>query len=246
MNRPGDGERGAPGVRILVWDLPVRVFHWTLAASFAGAWLTAESERLALWHMSFGFTLMGLLLFRLFWGVAGTRHARFASFVAGPGRVLRYLRALLSRQPEHSVGHNPAGALAIVLLLGLGLTTAATGALYWQDLGGEAFEELHEALATLMLGVVGVHVAGVLLSSVLHHENLVGAMVSGVKRGPAGEGISGARPLVALALVVALGGFWAYAWSPASLLRGGEGAAVVAAGAPAAAGRGHDDDGDDD
>lgn len=233
--------------RILVWDWPVRLFHWTLAASFAGAWLTAESERLALWHMSFGFTVMGLVLFRLVWGVAGTRYARFASFVTGPARVWRYLRSLLSAQPEHSVGHNPAGGVAVLLLLGLGLATATTGALYWQEIGGEAFEEVHEALATAMLAVVGVHVAGVLLSSLLHRENLVGAMLTGFKRGAAAAAIPGGRPLVALVLVAALAGFWTYAWSPASVLRGGaEGGDGAASMAPAGAGHGHDDEDEDD
>lgn len=249
-------DKSAAGdTRILVWDWPVRLFHWTLAGSFAGAWLTAESERLALWHMSFGFTVAGLILFRLVWGVAGTRHARFRAFVTGPARVWRYLRSLLSAQPEHHVGHNPAGAVAIVLLLLLGLGTAATGYLYWQEIGGEAFEEVHEALATLMLVVVGVHVAGVVLSSALHRENLVGAMLSGFKRGPAAEGIPAGRPLVALLLAVALLGFWGYAWSPASFLRGGpEAAADADVAAPAAAEgsartladtrRGHDEDDD--
>jgi cytochrome b len=234
--------------RILVWDWPVRLFHWTLAGSFAGAWLTAESERLALWHMSFGFTVAGLVLFRLVWGVAGSRYARFRAFVTGPARVWRYLRSLLSSQPEHHIGHNPAGAVAIVLLLLLGLATAATGALYWQEIGGEAFEEVHEALATLMLVVVGVHVAGVVASSVLHRENLVGAMLSGFKRGPAVAGIAGGRPVVALLLAGALVAFWSYAWSPDSFLRGGAADEVTvdaAAGAPGAARDGDDEDEDD-
>lgn len=251
----------SPTERILVWDWPTRIFHWTLAGSFAGAWLTAESERLALWHMSFGYTLLGLIAFRLLWGVVGTRHARFASFLAGPGAVWRYLRSLLSRQPEHHVGHNPAGAVAIVLLLLLGAGTALSGWAYWSEIGGEFFEEVHEALATAMLVVVGVHVAGVVLSSLLHHENLVGAMLSGFKRGARSEGIERGRPLVALLLVAAVAGFWSYAWSPASFLRGGSDMAAGEAGGPvvdiAAADKGgdalaaggerdHDEDEDDD
>ncbi|MES2919545.1 MAG: cytochrome b/b6 domain-containing protein [Pseudomonadota bacterium] len=207
--------------RILVWDWPTRLFHWTLAGSFAGAWLTAESERLALWHMSFGLTLLGLIGFRLLWGVAGTRHARFGSFLAGPAKVWRYLRSLASAEPEHYIGHNPAGAVAVLLLLLLGAATAVTGVLYWQEIGGEAFEEVHEALATTLLGVVGLHVAGVIFSSLRHRENLVGAMLSGFKRGQPGEGIARSRPLVALLLAGVLAGFWGYAWSPASFLRGG-------------------------
>lgn len=239
---PADGTT----TRILVWDWPTRLFHWSLAGSFAGAWLTAESERLALWHMSFGFTLLGLIAFRLFWGVAGTRYARFSNFLTGPGKVWRYLRALPSRQPEHHIGHNPAGAVAVVLLLLLGVGTAATGALYWQEIGGEIFEEVHEALATAMLVVVGVHVAGVLLSSWLHRENLVGAMLSGFKRGPATAAIAGARPLVALLLVAALAGFWSYAWSPASFLRGGAGQGGAAAADPAGSAAALDEDEEED
>lgn len=230
--------------RILVWDWPTRVFHWTLAASFAGAWLSAESERWALLHMSFGYTLLGLIVFRLVWGVLGTRYARFRDFVVGPGAVLRYLRSLLSRRPEHYVGHNPAGALAIVLLLLLGAGTALTGWAYWSDIGGEFFEELHEGLATAMLVVVGVHVVGVLVSSRLHHENLVGAMLSGYKRGAAGAAIPHSRPLAALLLGAAVLAFWGYAFSPASFLRaGGE---AVAAGATAEGGAHGDEAGRED
>src|SRR5512139_2829983 len=105
---------------ILVWDLPTRVFHWLLALSFAGAYVTAESERWRLVHVTLGYTLGGLLVFRLLWGLMGTRHARFASFVRGPAAVLRYLRSLVSGHPEYYTGHNPAGALAIVALLVLG------------------------------------------------------------------------------------------------------------------------------
>ena len=230
-----------PATRILVWDWPTRIFHWILAGSFAGAWLTAESERLALWHMSFGFTMLGLVAFRLLWGVAGTRYARFGNFLTGPGAVWRYLRSLLSPRPEHYIGHNPAGAAAIVLMLLLAAGTALTGWAYWSEIGGELYEELHEALATAMLAVVGVHVAGVILSSLLHRENLVGAMLSGFKRGAPTAAIPRARPLVALLLVAALATFWSYAWSPSSFLRGGAGA-ESAAGATGEPGGDRDDD----
>ena len=101
----------------------IRLRGRALVVSFAGAWLTAESERLALWHLTFGFTLLGLIAFRLVWGVTGTRYALFRNFVTGPSAVVRYLRSLLSPRPEHHVGHNPAGAVAIVLLLLLGVAT---------------------------------------------------------------------------------------------------------------------------
>ena len=167
---------------ILVWDLPTRVFHWLLALSFAGAYVTAESEHWRLVHVTLGYTVGGLIAFRLLWGLAGTRYARFASFVRGPSAVLRYLRSLFSGQPEHHVGHNPAGALAIVALLALGATLVLTGWSTYNEIGGEWLEELHEGVANTMLAVVLVHIAAVLLSSRLHHENLVRAMITGLKR----------------------------------------------------------------
>jgi cytochrome b len=193
---------------ILVWDAPVRVFHWLTVLSFFGAYLTAESERWHLLHVTFGYTLGGLIAFRLLWGVIGTRYARFASFVRGPAAVVRYLRSLLQGRPEHHVGHNPAGALAIVLLLLLGILLVATGWASEQELGGHWLEELHEGVGNFMLAVVGVHVAAVLLSSWLHRENLVRAMIDGRKHGAPSEGVRGARWVVGALLLAAVLGFW--------------------------------------
>lgn len=199
--------------RVLVWDLPTRIFHWLLAASFAGAWLTAESERWRDVHMMLGYTVAGLILFRIVWGLVGTRYARFRSFLFRPSELLGYLRSLLSRSPRHYLGHNPAGSVAIFLLLGLGLVTAASGFAYYQELGGEWLEEVHEAAAVIMLWIVGVHVAGVLVSSLLHRENLVGSMLNGRKRGEPGDGIARRHAGVALVLIALAAGLWA--WYPA-------------------------------
>ena len=169
--------------RILVWDLPTRLFHWLLAATFAGAWLTAESERWRDVHVVLGYTFAGLIAFRLLWGLIGSRYARFSSFVKGPSSVARYLRSLLSRSPEHHVGHNPAGGWAVLALLALGIAAALSGFLTYNDLAGHFMEELHEAAASAMLALVLVHIAAVALSSLLHRENLVLAMITGLKRG---------------------------------------------------------------
>lgn len=195
-------------VPIKVWDLPTRVFHWSLAASFAGAYITAESERWRDVHVLLGYTLAGLIAFRIIWGVIGSRYARFTSFVFPPSRVVAYVKSLLGGSPEHHVGHNPAGALAIFALLGLGLVTAASGFATYQELGGEWMEDLHEGAANAMLAVVAIHLAGVLVSSVLHRENLVRAMLTGSKQGCGDEGITGSRALVGIALLVAVLGFW--------------------------------------
>lgn len=186
---------------IRVWDWPVRIGHWLLAAAFALAWLTSESETWRLVHVWAGGTVVGVVLFRLLWGVVGTRHARFVSFVRGPGPVLAYLKSLLTRTPQHATGHNPAGGWAILALLALGLLTGASGWLTYQELGGERFEELHEGLASAMLAVVVIHLAGVAVGSFAHRENLPRAMLTGIKQGDAGEAIAGTRPLAALALL---------------------------------------------
>jgi cytochrome b len=197
--------------RILVWDLPTRLFHWLLAASFAGAWLTAESERLRDLHVLLGYTFAGLIAFRLIWGLAGSRYARFSSFVAGPRSVFAYLRSLFSRAPQHHIGHNPAGGWAILAMLGLGIVTAVTGYLTFNDLGGHALEEAHELAASAMLALVVVHILGVLVSSLIHRENLVRAMVTGYKRGTAGEGIRRTGWIAGTALGAAVLALWSAA-----------------------------------
>jgi cytochrome b len=196
--------------RILVWDIPTRLFHWLLAASFAGAYLTSESERLAAIHVACGYALLGLIGFRLIYGLVGSRYARFAEFVRGPGAVVSYLKSLLSASPQRFVGHNPAGAVAIVLLLGLGLATGASGFAMYNELGGEWLEDVHEACANAMLAVVVIHVLGVIVSSVLHKENLARAMVTGRKEGLPEEGIAGGRSMLALLLAAAIA---ALGWS---------------------------------
>jgi cytochrome b len=220
-------ESQAEARRILVWDAPVRVFHWLMVLSFAGAWITAESESWRLVHVTLGYTLAGLVGFRLLWGLIGTRYARFASFVRGPGAVRRYVGALLRGRPEHHAGHNPAGALAIVALLVLSVVVAASGWATYGELGGRWIEELHEGAASVMLAVVGVHVAGVLLASLLHRENLVGAMVSGRKVGRPEAAIRSAWRSVAALMIAAVLGFWWLQWQDAP-------AAQVAADQPAA------------
>jgi len=223
--------------RTLVWDAPLRVFHWLLALAFAVAWLTAEGERWRLVHVTAGYTLAGLVAFRLVWGVVGTRHARFGDFVRGPHAVLAYLRSLLRGRPEHHAGHNPAGGLAIIALLALAALTAATGWADYTDLGGDWLEEVHEALASGMLALVAVHVVAVVASSWLHRENLVAAMIHGRKPVPPNEGIRRAWRGLAAVLLVAVLAFWWQEWRSAP---GGGLLSAVAASHRTAAG------GDDD
>lgn len=197
---------------VLVWDAPVRVFHWLMVVCFAGAYLTSESETWRLLHVTLGYTMAGLVAFRMVWGMLGTRYARFASFVRGPRAVAAYLRSLLTHQPQHHTGHNPAGALAIVAMLALTATIAATGWATYEELSGEWVAELHEVVANGMLLLVGFHIAAVVISSWLHHENLARAMLTGRKVGAPNQGIHNAWPVVAALLLVAVVGFWYLQW----------------------------------
>lgn len=175
-----------------VWDPLVRIFHWSLAAFFFIAYLT-EDDLLTV-HVYAGYAVAGLVGFRLLWGVIGTRHARFSDFVTGPGAVRRYLGQLFTGKAPHYLGHNPAGAAMIIVLLASLAATAFTGAVLiagdgqgplagtvFAALSGESFEETHEFFANFTLFLVGLHVAGVVVSSLLHRENLVRAMITGRK-----------------------------------------------------------------
>ena len=198
---------------IRVWDPLVRVFHWSLVVAFIVAWFSGEEESLV--HVYAGYVILGLLVFRIVWGLVGPRYSRFSNFLYSPGRTIRYMRSLLSPNPEHYTGHNPAGGWMIMLLLvsllisvytglevygaeGQGPLAAGSQGVEWiataradsddehdgdHDNDAEEFwEELHEFFANFTLFLVFVHVAGVLVASYVHRENLVKAMITGRKR----------------------------------------------------------------
>lgn len=217
----------ASTIRILVWDVPTRVFHWLMVLCFAGAYLTAESDSLRAVHVTLGYTMAGLVAFRLAWGFVGSRYARFAAFVRGPRAAARYVASLVSGRPERHVGHNPAGALAIVALLTTAVLLVASGWATWQEIGGKGVEEVHEAIANIMLALVLVHVGGVLVSSWLHRENLVGAMLHGHKKGRPGEGIRHRGRTVATLLLALVLGFWWWQWQSPAPARDAQHAASV-------------------
>jgi cytochrome b len=177
-----------------VWDLPVRLFHWGIAVCFGVAWFTI-GDRWLDFHVFSGYLLGGLLLFRLYWGLYGEPNARFRDFAFGLRAAYGYVVTILRGRPARYLGHNPAGSWAIWLMLVLLLSLVVTGVL---TLGGEerhgpfagwlgfsagaVLHRVHEILAWVMVGVVAVHLLGVLVESLLHRENLVAAMVTGNKR----------------------------------------------------------------
>lgn len=204
--------------RVRVWDLPQRVFHWSLAALVFFAWATAEDKGLlyAL-HTSAGYLVFLLVLFRIAWGFAGSTHARFGDFVHGWSGVGRYLKGLARLRPERHFGHNPLGGWAIVLILGLALAVTVTGILGAAREPGallngvisrtlsRSFRELHEGLANALIVLAFIHIAAVLIDWLLTRDNLVRAMISGTKAVAPGEQVAPARGgSVWLGLLVAL------------------------------------------
>jgi cytochrome b len=177
---------------IKVWDLPLRIFHWLLVAGFFIAYLT-EDDLLTI-HVWAGYLVTGLLVFRLIWGFIGNDYARFSNFLCSPAKSIAYLKDLIALKTQRYIGHNPAGAAMIVLLLVSLLATVITGfAVYGADQAAgplaaigsaneKMWEEVHEFFANFTLILVVVHVAGVVVESYIHRENLARAMVHGFKK----------------------------------------------------------------
>lgn len=171
-----------PPATIKVWDLFVRVFHWSLATLFVVAYATGdEIERI---HILAGYTIAALLALRIAWGFIGPRHARFRNFVRPPREVLSYLRDVALLRAPRYLGHNPAGGAMIIVLLAMLGSTCVSGYMMTTDAfwGAKWVESVHETLANLTVVFIVLHVIGVLFASFEHGENLVKAMITGRKR----------------------------------------------------------------
>ena len=192
-------------MRLRVWDLPLRLFHWLLVAAIAVAFLSAEEESaLNDWHVLSGWIAGLLLVFRLVWGFVGGEHSRFASFIR-PRAVGAHVGAMLRGRPEATLGHNPLGAVSVVVLLVLVGATVATGVLL--------IEEPHELIGWTLLAMIALHVLAVVAMSILERETLVRAMIHGTKPAARHPGQGHARPpsfaAFAVALALSAGAVWA-------------------------------------
>jgi cytochrome b len=205
------------GVRVRLWDAPVRLVHWLLVALIAFSWWAVEDH--LNWHRWSGYAVLGLVAFRIYWGFAGGGAARFASFVRGPKATLAYLRTLPKRGGSDVPGHNPLGAVAILAILAVLVAQVATG-LYAVDV--DAFEggplsdrvsfetgrqvaEWHELVFRALQGLVVLHVAAVLFYLVWKRDDLIGPMIHGRRTFASDPGLAGA-PWWRFALGVALAG----------------------------------------
>ena len=204
---PTDTDLTTNTATVKVWDWPVRVFHWTLAASVIGAFVTGESEDFERLHQTLGWVAAGLIGFRVVWGLVGTRYARFTEFVRPPKAVWAYVKSLRSDRPQHFVGHNPVGAVAVILLMGLTALSVYTGWMTLADDTAEWWEEAHEIAAHTLITLVLVHVIGVLWSSRTLGENLLKAMLTGRKTAPSEAGIRRNWGVLGLAVLLAVGWF---------------------------------------
>lgn len=207
--------------RIRLWDLPIRVFHWLLVVLIVAAVATGKVGGNAIdWHARIGLAILGLLAFRIVWGVIGSTHARFASFAPTPGRLAAYLRGRW-----HGVGHNPLGALSVFALLGLIGFQVGSGLLGNDDIAfngplypligkalSDRFSSLHRLAADALLVLIALHVAAIAFYTFFRKERLIGPMIHGWKeKPPAGtRPAAGGGPLaVVVALLLALGAVYA-------------------------------------
>lgn len=205
---------------LLIWDVPTRLFHWLLVMCFGIAWLTSGEDQWLSVHSFFGYLMLGLIVFRLMWGLLGGHYARFTSFAYGPKSGLIYVRDLFRHRVARFAGHNPAGSQAIYCMLGLGLIVGITGVFVQ---GGEEqqllakgvvpvaqgvfIKRLHEWAADLMLLVAVVHLAGVAVDSWLTRENLPLSMVTGRKDAAPGSVESKAHRWVGVSMLIAVAAF---------------------------------------
>ena len=178
--------------RVVAWDLPTRLFHWALVACIAVSWVSIETDRTDL-HVQAGYVALGLIVFRILWGIVGSRTARFADFVRWPGAALAYLRDTFAGRARRSLGHNPAGGWSVVLLLGLVGTQATLGlfanddiftegplAKYVSGATSDLATDIHETLFNVLLAFIALHVA-VVIAYRLKGENLIAPMITGRK-----------------------------------------------------------------
>jgi cytochrome b len=166
---------------VRIWDRFVRVFHWTLVGAFFVAWFSTES--IGLVHKTAGYLAIALVIARIVWGFVGSRHARFASFVPSPRVLLGYVRALVRGREPRCAGHNPLGALMILLLMAAVLTIGISGWMLTLDAfwGNETVETMHTWAVDATLLAVVLHATANVAASLRHRENLIASMITGRK-----------------------------------------------------------------
>lgn len=185
-------------VAVKVWDLPVRIFHWALVLFFVFQLVSSKiGGDLMQWHVYGGFGTLVLVIFRILWGFAGSTHARFASFLAGPAATLSFAKRLFSREAVPQVGHNPLGGWMVIAII-VSFALQAISGLFANDRFGttgplavlvsidvsDDMSLFHRWNLKVLLALAGLHIAGVLFHWIVKKNNLIGAMFTGVTRVP--------------------------------------------------------------
>lgn len=179
---------------IKVWDIPTRLFHWLLVSACIGAFFTSRNEWFLEHHAAAGYIALGLIVFRVMWGFAGNRHARFSEFLKGWKEVKVCASEMMSRKPQRELGHNPVVGWAVVLMLGLTAAISVTGVIVYSGeevrgvlAGFFSFEAAqvarvaHQFLANLAIAVAIGHVCAALFHDLILKENLIITMFTGKK-----------------------------------------------------------------
>lgn len=207
----------------LVWDLPLRLFHWLFGLSIVATWIAIENQQEQL-HMYLGYFIIFLLIFRIFWGFWGTRHSRFRNFFPTPGKVKNYLCNLIKGNGKETVGHNPLGSLMVFLMYALVAFQATTGLFLEGEIWSGPYEHtvssdmegilnsLHRTNFSFIQVLILVHVLAVLGYLFVKKQNLIVPMITGKKKSDivANEGISNSRLWIALIIVTIVAGlvYW--------------------------------------
>ena len=169
-----------------VWDLFIRIFHWSLVVAFAVAFYTHKSEWDRLLHVEAGYVAGGLIVARIIWGFVSTGYANFQTFPPNPMRAVKHFYRVLHGNAKHYIGHNPTGAIVIYAMLGIGIIAVGSGCILYNDgwifQDPDLFESIHHYATWGWLALVSIHVSGVIFESVIHKDNLIWAMVTGCKR----------------------------------------------------------------
>jgi cytochrome b len=217
----------------LVWDLPLRAFHWLFATTIVACYVTAKlGFDWMQWHFYLGYAAIGLLVFRVLWGFFGPRHARFGSFMHAPSAIWLYLKGMFNPGSAPSIGHNPVGGLMVILMLVLVAVQAGTGlfttdAVVWAgpynpSVSGSTaslLSTVHDWNFNFIIAAVVLHVAAILFYALYKKQNLVVPMLHGYKPAalvPEHEAISNSQLLKALVVSLVAAGFvyWLLAHAP--------------------------------
>ncbi len=221
---PAEGIAAGPQPSRRTIDAATRVFHWLLALCFTGAYLTADGERWRLVHVTLGYTMVGLIVFRLVWGLAGPRHARLSNWVTRAKAWPQFLRSMREFRPQWVSAQNVFNALAVLSLIALTVLTTASGYITYEELSGEWMEEVHETLGNAMLVIVLAHIGLLVGASVLRRRNLVMPMVSGRVEGRGPDLAQRNHAVLATVLLAGVLGFWGLQWMQAPAGGAGGGA----------------------